>query len=117
MRHSEGAFLTTDDDLIRRAGRCTNELRTREEPGILVSGGSSMIRLEKMSDEDYEDALAILHREMGLDGLARFLHLYRPGTGDYTRDRHQWLEGATIQDIMAEVERRDKPRSEEHTSE
>jgi len=26
-----GVFLTTDDDLIRRAGRCSNELRTRVE--------------------------------------------------------------------------------------
>jgi hypothetical protein len=26
-----GVFLTTDDDLIRRAGRCTNEIRTRVE--------------------------------------------------------------------------------------
>ena len=69
-----------------------------------------MIPLEKMSDDDFErQALAILQRELGLDGLARFLRLYRSGTGDYTRDRHQWLEGATIQEIMAEIEGRDKP--------
>jgi hypothetical protein len=66
--------------------------------------------LENMSDDDFErHALAVLQRELGLDGLARFLRLYRSGTGDYTRDRHRWLEGATIQEIMAEVERRDKP--------
>ena len=69
-----------------------------------------MIPLEKMSDEDFErHALAILRRELGLDGLGRFLRVYRAGTGDYTRDRHRWLEGATIQDIMAEVERRGHP--------
>ena len=69
-----------------------------------------MISLENMSDADFErHALAVLHRELGLDGLARFLRLYRSGTGDYTRDRHRWLEGATIQEIMAEVERRNKP--------
>jgi hypothetical protein len=69
-----------------------------------------MIPLEKMSDEDFErHALVILQRELGLDGLARFLRLYRSGTGDYTRDRHRWLEGTTIREIMAEVERRDKP--------
>ena len=69
-----------------------------------------MIPLEKMSDEDLgRHALAILHRELGLDGLARFLRLYRSGAGDYTRDRRQWLEGATIQEIMAEVEGRNKP--------
>lgn len=70
-----------------------------------------MTPLEKMSDEDFErHALRILQRELGLDGLlARFLRLYRSGAGDYTRDRHRWLEGATIQEIMAEVEGRGKP--------
>jgi len=69
-----------------------------------------VIPVEKMSDEDFErQALAILQRELGLDGLARFLRVYRSGPGDYTRDRHRWLEGATIQEIMAEVERGNKP--------
>jgi len=63
-----------------------------------------------MSDEDFErHALAILKRELGLDGLARFLRLYRSGPGDYTRDRRRWLDGATNREIMAEVDRRDKP--------
>ena len=63
-----------------------------------------------MSDEDFErHTLAILQRELGLDGLAPRPPPYRSGTGDYTRDRHRWLESATIQEIMAEVERRDKP--------
>ena len=66
-----------------------------------------MIPLEKMTDEDFErHALGILRRELGLDGLARFLRVYRAGGGDYTRGRHRWLEGATIDEIMAEVERR-----------
>ena len=69
-----------------------------------------MIPLENMSDEDFERyALAVLRRELGLDGLARFLRLYRSGTGDYTRDRHQWLAGASIQEVMAEIERQDNP--------
>jgi hypothetical protein len=68
-----------------------------------------MIPLENMTDDDFEKhALAVLRRELGLDGLARFLRLYRSGTGDYTRDRHRWLEGATIQEIMSEVERRSR---------
>ncbi len=69
-----------------------------------------MMPLDQMSDDEFErHALAILERELGLDGLARFLRLYRSGSGNYTRDRHRWLEGATIQEIMAEVERRGKP--------
>ena len=44
-----------------------------------------MIPVEKMSDEDFErHALAILQCELGLDGLARFLRLYRSGASDYT---------------------------------
>jgi hypothetical protein len=66
-----------------------------------------MISVEKMSDEDFDrHAFAILQRELGLDGLARFLRLNRAGTGNYTRARHEWLNGATIQEIMAEVDRR-----------
>jgi len=69
-----------------------------------------MRRLAKMSDEGFEGhALGILKRELGLDGLARFLRLYRSGSGDYTRDRHRWLEGATVQEIVAEVGRRGEP--------
>jgi hypothetical protein len=69
-----------------------------------------MTPLQKLSDDDFErHALAILQRELGLDGLARFLRLYRSGSGDYTRARHRWLQGATIQDVMTEVERRTKP--------
>lgn len=69
-----------------------------------------MIPVEKMSDEDFErQALAILQRELGLDGLARFLRLYRSGSGDYTRDRHLWLDGATIQEIVAGLDCGDKP--------
>ena len=72
-----------------------------------------MTPLDQMSDEQFEiHALAILKRELGLDGLGRFLRVYRSGSGDYTRDRHRWLEGATIQEIMAEVERRSAGNSQ-----
>ncbi len=64
--------------------------------------------LEKMSDEDIErHGLAILQRELGLHGLARFLRLYRGGTGDYTSDRHPWLEGTTVDEIVEAVNRRE----------
>ena len=70
-----------------------------------------MIPLERMSDEDFErHALGILKRELGLDGLGRFLRVYRAGTGDYTRDRHQWLQNATIAGIMAEIEQPEAER-------
>jgi hypothetical protein len=69
-----------------------------------------MTPIDRMTDEDFErHAFAILRRELGLDGLARFLRLNRAGSGDYTRDRHRWLAGTTIEDIMAGVERQRDP--------
>lgn len=69
-----------------------------------------MIPLDRMTDEDFErHALTVLQRELGLDGLARFLRVYRAGTGDYTSDRHRWLDGATVEGILTEVKRRDRP--------
>jgi hypothetical protein len=65
-----------------------------------------MIPLEKMTDKEFErHAFSVLRRELGLNGLARFLRLYRAGSGDYTRDRHRWLDGASIREVMAEIER------------
>jgi hypothetical protein len=69
-----------------------------------------MTSIDRMTDEDFErHAFAVLQRELGLDGLARFLRLNRAGSGDYTRDRHRWLGAATIDDIMREIESRRDP--------
>ena len=69
-----------------------------------------MISVDNMTDEDFERrAFAILQRELGPDGLARFLRLNRAGSGDYTRDRQKWLSGTTIEEIMAELDSRPDP--------
>ena len=66
-----------------------------------------MTPLEQLSDEQFErHAFEVLERELGLDGLARFLRLYRSGTGDYTRDRHQWLQDLTVEEIVAGLNQR-----------
>ena len=109
--HAEvDVFLTTDDGLLSRARRYKGALRIGAETRYPGQGAGEMTPPEKMRDEDFErHALAIPQRELGLDGLARFLRLNRAGTGDYTRDRHHWLEGATIDEIMTAVNRREKP--------
>ena len=64
-----------------------------------------MIPLDRMTDEQFErHALDIIHRELGVYGLARFLRVCRAGTGDYSRDRHQWLQGLTVQELAKEFE-------------
>ena len=59
-------------------------------------------RIDQMSDEQFErQAFAVIVREFGLGGLARFIRLHRSGPGDYTRDRDQWLAGLTVEDIAS----------------
>ncbi len=64
----------------------------------------AMTPVQELTDEQFQEhALSILQRELGLDGLIRFLRLYRPGTGDYTAERHKWLAGITVADIAREL--------------
>jgi hypothetical protein len=60
-----------------------------------------------MTDEQFErHALEVLGRELGADGLARFLRLNRSGPGDYTKDRVQWQKNLTVQEVLDSTKRR-----------
>ena len=66
-----------------------------------------MSGLETMTDEQFERyAIEILRRELGVDGLARFLRLERSGPGDYTKDRMQWQKDLTVEQIVDSIKRR-----------
>lgn len=43
--------------------------------------------------------LAALSRELGLVGMIRFMQQFELGQGDYSKDRHQWLDQYTVDDI------------------
>jgi len=66
-----------------------------------------MSSLDTMTDEQFErHALEVLGRELGADGLARFLRLNRSGTGDYTTSRGAWQKDLTVDQILDSVKRR-----------
>jgi hypothetical protein len=65
-----------------------------------------MIPLEEMTDQEFElHTLELLRKELGPYGMARFLSTFRTGNGDYTRDRHQWLDGLTMEEILKQSQR------------
>jgi hypothetical protein len=65
-----------------------------------------MIALEEMTDEQFErHTLGLLQKELGPYGMARFLRTSRSGSGDYTRDRHKWLDKLTMDEILDESQR------------
>ena len=47
--------------------------------------------------------LAALSRELGLVGMIRFMQQFEMGQGDYSKDRHQWLDKYTVDDIAQMV--------------
>ena len=66
-----------------------------------------MSSLNTMTDEQFErHALDVLRRELGVDGLARFLRLHRSGPGDYTTERMQWQKDLTVEQILDSITHR-----------
>jgi hypothetical protein len=74
-----------------------------------------MIGIEQMTDEQFErHVLEVLKRELGADGLARFLRLNRSGSGDYTGDRAEWQKDLTLDQILNSIrEHRGRPSTRE----
>lgn len=44
--------------------------------------------------------LGILAKELGPYGFVKFMQQFENGRGDYTAERHQWLDGADIDSIL-----------------
>ena len=62
-----------------------------------------MTEIGQMDELEFERrTLAAIRQELGLGGLARFLMTYRSGQGDYTNNRHQWLSGVTLEELLEE---------------
>ena len=49
------------------------------------------------------DGLAALSCELGLVGMIRFMQQFELGQGDYSKDRHEWLDKFTVDDIAKMV--------------
>ena len=50
---------------------------------------------------------------LSVPGMIRFLQQFDSGHGDYTKERYQWLDKVTLEEILADVE---QLREEEFTT-
>jgi len=57
-------------------------------------------------EQIYLAGLEALKRELGPVGMVRFLQIVSNGRGDYSKERHAWLDGLSIDDIVQEIEQR-----------
>jgi hypothetical protein len=44
-----------------------------------------------------------LREALGPVGMVRFLQQYELGSGDYTKERHELLEGLSVRDVAREI--------------
>jgi hypothetical protein len=44
-----------------------------------------------------------LNEKLGPLGMVEFMRQFDSGYGDYTKERHNWLDGLTIEDISNEI--------------
>ena len=111
---SVDVLLSTDDRLIKRAARGLGNPRIPvRNPVSLDQGARIMIAIDQLTDEQFErHALDVLKRELGADGLARFLRLNRSGPGDYTRDRDEWQKDLTLDQILQSIRAHRTARSQ-----
>jgi hypothetical protein len=49
-----------------------------------------------------QQGLDALVKALGAVGMVRFLHQFDTGSGDYTKERQQWLASLTLEDILGE---------------
>lgn len=57
----------------------------------------------KTLDEVSHEARQALVERLGVSDTIRFLNQFRTGTGDYTRDRSQWLTEKSVDEVLETI--------------
>lgn len=57
------------------------------------------------------EAVAVLVRELGVARTLRFLGQYRTGQGDYTAERHRFLDDPPLDDLFEQARRLDEEKN------
>lgn len=62
---------------------------------------------EPMTLEEIREAgLKALLRELGPVGMVRFLQQFETGKGNYSVERHEWLDKFDVDTIVQEIQKR-----------
>ncbi len=64
-----------------------------------------MIDVDRMTPVEIQRAgLSALAKELGPVGFIRFMQQYVLGRGNYTVDRHHWLDALAVDDVLTLVQ-------------
>lgn len=57
-------------------------------------------------NEIRQKGLEALSRELGPVGMIRFMQQFETGSGDYSIERHEWLQDETVEGIYQRIKER-----------
>ena len=60
----------------------------------------------KTQHEIIKQGYKALVDSLGVIDAIRFIQHFTPGQGDYTHDRHQWLDQTPLEDILTSIRQR-----------
>lgn len=52
-----------------------------------------------------------LARELGIVGMIRFLQQFETGHGNYSKDRHQWLDNQNMDSVINRIQERQQQKA------
>ena len=57
----------------------------------------------RTQNEIIKQGYEALINSLGVADAIRFTQYFSPGKGDYTKERHQWLDEKNLTDVLAEM--------------
>jgi LmbE family N-acetylglucosaminyl deacetylase len=71
--------------------------------------GDDEMNAQMMSLEQIRIAgMEALARELGIVGMVRFLQQFETGHGDYSKDRHKWLDDQELDAVVKRIREKRK---------
>ena len=55
--------------------------------------------MQRTLDEVRREGLEALRERLGRADMVRFLQQFETGRGDYSKERHEWVDRVTLEDI------------------
>ncbi len=62
--------------------------------------------MPKTQQEVVRQGYQILVEFLGIYDTLRFIQYFSPGQGDYTQERHTWLDQTSLDDILSAMQQR-----------
>lgn len=59
----------------------------------------------KTQNQIIEQGYKALVDSLGIIDTIRFIQYFSPGEGNYTKERHQWLEQKSVDDVLQDIDK------------